>query len=162
MNRLGLDATAISSTTAISGLITLPLPFVIGGLSDRFGRKHLLAACYASVALGMLTLVSAGTLEQFWLSTALFAVINTTISMGSALVMDIVPADSAEIALARFSATPWLGGVIGYFSAGFVIQLLGFETTFLAEAILPLLSFFLILSVTAGVRRHLAAPSKAA
>ncbi len=162
MNRLGLDATAISSTAAVSGLITLPLPFLIGALSDRLGRRQLLALCYLCVALGTLTLVAATHLWHFWVSTALFAVLSTTLSVGSALVMDIVPPEATDAALARFSASPWLGGVIGYLSGGFVIQALGFQGAFLAQTALPLLSIVCVLAIVQVVRRPQPAASTAA
>lgn len=162
MNRLGLDATAIASTTAVSGFVTLPLPFLIGALSDRLGRRQLLALCYLCVALGTLTLVGATSLWHFWVSTALFAVISTTLTIGSALVLDIVPAESTGAALARFSAAPWLGGVIGYLSSGLVIQSLGFHAAFLGYALLPLVSIFLVLAVVQTARQPRTAPSSAA
>lgn len=47
MQAAGLDAAAISSVVAVAGLVAIPLPFVMGWLSDRMGRKVLLALAWA-------------------------------------------------------------------------------------------------------------------
>lgn len=145
MNRLGFDATDISSTGVVAGLIALPLPLVSGKLSDRFDRRYLLAACCFSPIIGTLMLSSAGLLWHFWLAQVLFAGAAASASVGPALITDIASPEVLGSALARYNSGAWIGGVIGYFCAGVVIQNWGIQTTFSAGAILPILAILIIL-----------------
>jgi MFS family permease len=145
MNKLNFDATSISSATGLAGLITLPLPLVSGWLSDRFDRKRLLAICYLSPLLGTLMLSGAGLLWQFWLTQILFAANAASASVGPALITDITSREGLGSALARYNSGAWIGGIIGYFCAGVVIQNWGTQTTFAAAVILPIMAIFIIL-----------------
>lgn len=145
MDGLGFDATAISGTSAVGGLVTLPLPFLIGWLSDRFDRKWLLAACYTGTLLGTLVLANASLVWHFWLVQILFSVVLSSMGVGQALITDLVPHDVLGSALARYNGAYWVGGVIGYTSIGFVIQNLGLKTTFSVAAFLPVLAILIIL-----------------
>ncbi|MCB0020009.1 MAG: MFS transporter, partial [Anaerolineales bacterium] len=100
MNALGFSATAISTTGAIAGLVTLPLSFTLGWASDRLGRKSVLMAAFTVVVLGALVLVAASMLWQFWLSTALLAVVGTSMGVGTALVTDLAPPEARATAIA--------------------------------------------------------------
>ena len=55
MNDLGFGATAISSAGAIGGAATLPLPPLVGWLSDRVGRKQFLILGYLAGMVGLLS-----------------------------------------------------------------------------------------------------------
>jgi len=70
MNELGFVAAAISSTGAMSGAITLPLPPLLGWLSDRVDRKRLMALCYLTGTVGLLALTVSGSLWHFWAAAA--------------------------------------------------------------------------------------------
>jgi MFS family permease len=152
MNALAFDATAISTTAAAAGFITLPLPFVVGWLSDRIGRRRLLIVCYLSASIGIFLLAFAQELWQFWLSTILLTVVASSMALGSALITDIVPRSSLDTALSRFSATPWLGSVIGFGGTGLVIQAVGSQTTFLLAALLPLIAIAMLLFIRRSVQ----------
>jgi len=144
MDSLGYDASAITSTVVATGLITFPLPFIVGVLSDRFGRRQLLMICFAGPWLGMLLLAGSSDLWHFWLSAILVAVTGSVGTVGSALVTDLVPPESLDKALAQFGATPWIGGVIGYTGAGLIIQSLGMQPAFFVSSFVPLVSILLI------------------
>ena len=154
MNDLGFDASAIASTAAVSGMIVLPLPFVIGWASDRFGRKRVLAVCYGAVGLGALMLITASSLWHFWLSTILFTVNVTSLSAGSALVTDLVRPQSLSVALSRYAASVWIAGVIGFGATGFIMQQFGLQSTFLTMLTLPIISMLLLFAISR--RPHLA------
>jgi MFS family permease len=145
MNQLGFLASAISSTMAVGGLITVPLPLLVGRLSDRMGRKPLLAACYVAGAAGLSVLSIAESIGQFWMAAALLSVVGFVGSaVGSALIADLVPRESLGRGMSAFNATFWIGGIVGFAAAGYAIQTLGTPTTF-AAAILVLLMAIVIL-----------------
>jgi MFS family permease len=147
MDRLGFDAPAIASAVTVSGLITFPLPFVIGWLSDRFSRKQLLVWSYVLASVGALLMVTALQLWQFWLSASMFALVGGMVGVGLAYVTDLVPPEGVGSALAYFTATPPLAGVVGYAGTGFILQMLGMQGTFIAGAGLPVIAIALMLMI---------------
>lgn len=131
MSELDFAATAISSTAAVGGLVILPLPFLLGWLSDRVERKHLLAVVYFAGAIGLLILTMSTSLWQFWIVAALIYLVQSiNRGIGSALVVDLVREESLGTGLSLFNAVLWGGGVIGYAGTGYAIQTLGGTTTF--------------------------------
>ena len=136
MDRMGFDAPAIASAVTVSGLVTLPLPFVVGWLSDRISRKQLLILSYALSGVGALVMITASQLWQFWFAASTFALVAGLVGVGLAYVTDLVPAEGVGSALAYFSATPPLAAVIGYAGTGFILQTLGMQGTFLAGSAL--------------------------
>ena len=161
MDTAGFDATAIASTFVVSGFIGLPLPFLIGWLSDRLGRSQLLVAAYAMMSVGVFVLVPATHLWHFWLSMILLAANVAGLSVGLAYVNDLAAPESLATATARFSASPWVAGVIGFGVTGFFIQALGLHPTLAAASILPLIAVTLVLAINrrswrvgAKTRRH--------
>jgi MFS family permease len=153
MNGLNFAATAISATVAISGLFALPLPVVIGWLSDRFGRRRLLALSYLMIAAASLLLPFAGTLWQFTLITLLVTVGSGCVNVGAALISDLSSRKTLSSNMAVYQATTPFGGIIGYGLTGYVIQGMGFNATFLLAALLPLISIWLLWSGSARETR---------
>ena len=153
MDAAGFDATAIASTFVVSGFIGLPLPFLIGWLSDRLGRGQLLVAAYAIMSVGVFVLVPAVQLWHFWLSMILLAANVAGLSVGLAYVNDLSRPESLATATARFSASPWVAGVIGFGVTGFFIQTLGLHQTLTAAAILPLISVVLVMAISKRPQR---------
>ncbi len=127
----------ITSTVAVSGLVTLPFPFLVGFLSDRLGRLRFLALCYAAGVAGLAVYAASTILWQFWLASALVAFVSyVSTGVGSALVVDLVPRESVGRGLALFSAMGWTGGILGFLVGGTLFPLLGFAATFLIGAAL--------------------------
>ena len=148
MDTVGFDASAIASTFVVSGFFGLPLPFLIGWLSDRLGRNQLLIAAYVIMSLGVFVLIPATHLWHFWLSMILLAANVAGLSVGFAYVNDLASPDTLATATARFSASPWIAGVIGFGVTGFLIQAVGLQLTFMLTAILPLVSVLLVWAIT--------------
>ena len=144
MDKLGFDAAAISGAVAIGGAVSLPLPFLLGWLSDRFGRQHLIALCFLAGTIGLLLLAAATALWQFWISTALLALISSSTVVGSALVTDLIPPEALGRGLSRYGATNWIAGVMGFAVTGYAIQTFGMAMTFSIGAGLTLFAIIVL------------------
>lgn len=131
MDMLDFDPAAISSTVAVSSAFNLPLPFVMGWLSDRLGRKPVLVLCYLGVAMGVAALGMSTTIWHFWVSQILIGFVRSERVIGSALVTD---------------AASWLGAVIGYAFSGMAIQTIGITVTLTIGMMLPLAAMLLVVS----------------
>ena len=147
MNDLEFTATAISSTGAIAGAVTLPLPLVIGWLSDRIERKRLIALCYVAVAAGLLTLRAAVSLWHFWVATSLVNVLSAGTTIGRALATDLVPQKSLGKGMSLMDTAAWVSGIIGFAITGSAIQHLEISTTLLAGASLSLIAILLLIPI---------------
>jgi MFS family permease len=158
MNDLGLAAAAISGAAAIGGAATLPLPPLVGWLSDRAGRKRFLALGYLAGTAGLLCLAVSVSLWHFWVVSFLVSIVMpVNMGVGSALTTDLVPRESVERGISLFSATNWVGAVIGYAGVGYAIEHLGLTATFVIGASLPLIAIVLLILVRVRRRERLAA-----
>jgi MFS family permease len=158
MDRLGFGATDISTTSAISEVPILPLPLLLGWLSDRLGRKQFLILGFFSATAGLLGLTVSTSLWHFWLSSTLITVSFITGAVGTALVTDLVPREALGRGLALFGATNWIAGILGCAGAGYAVQQLGEVQTMIAGAILPLMAVILLTVIRRG---HTAKESRA-
>jgi len=155
MNNLGFAAAAITSTGAIGGAVTLPLPPLIGWLSDRVDRKRFLALCYLAGTVGLLVLAVSVSLWHFWVVVSLLSVLAWISSgVGSALVADLVPQESLGKGISLFSATAWVGGIIGFAGTGHAVQTLGMISTFIVGAFLPLIAIVLLIPIRQAGREE--------
>lgn len=148
MDDLGFNALAISSTSAIGGFISMPIPFLMGWLSDRTGRKIYLYLGYVAGMASLLILANSASLGSFYLVAilqALFLGVNGTI--GNALVTDLVPKESLGRGLALFGATAWIGGILGFAGAGYALQSIGVVPTFAIAMSLPVIAILLLVPV---------------
>ena len=145
MHIVGLSATAISSTAAVGAIVTLPLPPVIGWLSDRTGRKRFLAICYIFGTLAMLILSVSTEVWHFWVASAFMSIMfYMNMSLGSALITDLIPQSYLGKGLSIFNSTSWMGGIIGFALAGYTIENYGLFSTFIVGAVMPILSIVLL------------------
>ncbi len=157
MNQLAFNSAAISSTAAVAGAVTLPLPLLFGVLSDRVGRKRLLALCYAVGIIGMLALAVSSLLWQFWIAISFLSVLSFAGSgIGYAFVTDLTPRKYLGRNVSLYGATTWIGGIVGFGIAGVVIQTVGSSFTFLLGALLLLVAVSLLM----GIRRNVTSYSK--
>jgi MFS family permease len=144
MADLGFDAAALSSAGAISGAITLPVPLLVGWLSDRLGRKRFLAFSFLVTTAGLLVLCASTVLWHFWAASLLFTLSFVGGPVGSALVTDLVPREALGRGLAVYNATTWLGGIAGCALTGCAAQVMGTIPTLVAGACLPVIAVGLL------------------
>jgi len=146
MNDIGFNPLEISSTIVIGGLVSLPLPYLLGSLSDRVERKHVLILGYASAIPAIILLAFSNSLWHFWLVSILQGIAFGSItSIGNAYVTDIVSSPSIDQGLAIFGTTTWIGGIIGFAVTGLMLQNLSFVLSCLLGAGIGTLGLILLL-----------------
>lgn len=149
MDSLDFSTSAITSVIAVSGAANLPLPFLMGWLSDRVGRKSVLIGCYGVVALGIILLSRSSALWHFWMAQTLITTYRSTQVVGAALVADFAPRRQLSSSLSHFAMMPWIGGLVGYALTGTAIQNFGPANTLLIGALLPLAAVLVLLASNA-------------
>jgi MFS family permease len=147
MTRLGFDAAEVSSAIAVSAAVTLPLPLILGWLSDGAGRKRFLLLGYGACAIGLLTLVSAAWLWQFWLSASLIAIAQSSNGVAQALVADLVPPQAMGRGMSLFSTANLVAGIVGTGGGGYLLQTLGMGPGLLLAILLPVTGMLLVLLI---------------
>jgi MFS family permease len=139
MNELGFSSFEIASTGVVGGLIAMPLPLLMGWLSDKGGRKTFLYAGFLIAFAALVMLAFSKVLWQFWIVFVFQGIaMGTGGTIGNAVVTDMLPKESLGRGMALFRATGWIGGVIGFAVAGYALQNFGFMPTFVIGSILAL------------------------
>ncbi|MCJ7734220.1 MAG: MFS transporter [Anaerolineales bacterium] len=150
MSDLEFGPLEIASTGVIGGLISMPLPAVMGWLSDRIGRKTFLILGYLSALAGLALLAFSNALWQFWLVFVFQGVATgSNSSIGNAWVTDMIPHESLGKGLAFYGSTAWIGGVIGFAVSGYALRSLGVAPTFVIGSLLALGAIGLLIPVKA-------------
>ena len=160
MSGMGFDPLEITSTGVVGGLISMPLPFLMGWLSDRIDRKRFLIAGYLSAFASLIVLAFSHALWQFWLVFIFQGIaVGSPGSIGSAWVTDLVSRASLGKGLALFGASSWIGGIIGFGLAGALLQHLGLAPTFIIGGCLGLSAVGFLIPIQAKSRRGSGAKS---
>ena len=147
MDGLEFTSTSISSAGAIAGAVTLPLPLAVGWLSDRVGRKRLMALIYLAVAAGLLTMSASASLWHFWVASSLVAVSGASVPIRDALATDLISRASLGRGMALLSAAAYAAGILGFAATGQAIDRWGTPTALLAGAALPLIATLLLIPI---------------
>jgi MFS family permease len=147
MDGLQYDATAISTAGAIGTLVTIPVPLLVGWLSDRLGRKPFIVLIYITQVVGLLVLISGSLLWQFWIISSLQSMVGNSIVAGQALITDQFPKEVLGTALSLFGATPWIGFVIGFGLSGTAMNALGMAPSLMLGVGLVVVAMLLLIPV---------------
>ncbi len=145
MDALRFDPEAISGVVAIGSIISVPLPFVMGWLSDRFSRYYLVIFCILSSAVGLIVLAGSSVVWQFALATALLSNMAASIGVGQAIITDLVPPKSLGVALSLFGSSITIGGAISFAGTGYAIEAFGIAGTYIVGAVLSLIATGMLL-----------------
>ncbi len=135
----------ITATMAVAGLVSLPFPFVMGWMSDRMGRKGVMVASFTAGTVALLLLIVSRFRWHFYLVSAIFSVQAVCVTLGPALVADIVRPSRLGTGLSFFQAAAWIGTIAGYLYSGISFSRLGIVPGLLLGALLPLVAVALLL-----------------
>jgi predicted MFS family arabinose efflux permease len=147
MVQQGHETAAIASTISASAAVSLPLPLVLGWLSDRMARKQILLMINGLAAGGLLVLASASWLWHFWLSAMMFGIGDRSQGVTQAYAVDLTPPGALGRNLALLGSSGGIAGVVGLGSAGFVMELIGIRATMAAIAGLAMVSMLLLMCI---------------
>lgn len=147
MDQIGFSATAISLAAAIGGAVGLPMPLVMGWLSDRFGRKRLLLGSLGTGVLALLGFAYAGPVWAFWGASVLLALTMSASPLLQALATDLLPPASVGTGLSLLSGASSTGLFVSSLGMGVAIQGLGGRNAFLISALAPLAALALVAAV---------------
>jgi MFS family permease len=147
MSLLGYSTFDISRSNGIAALVTMPVPLVLGWLSDRVGRKRLLLMLNGAAVISLLILSSFQTLPGFWVASSLLSLCATIGVLSQALTVDLVPQTSLGLGLSLLTIANHIGGIIGSFLLGNGFQYLGLMETFQISLLLPGVSVILLLLI---------------
>jgi MFS family permease len=145
MQTLNFSASAMASTATAGGVISIPLTFLMGTLSDRLGRKGFLIVGYLLAAAGSLSLGVAGQLWHFWLATILLLLTRSVNgSVAAALAIDLLGRERIGRGLPWLNAMNWLAGILGSAGTGLLMDSLGPTPVYLIAAALPVVAAALL------------------
>jgi MFS family permease len=154
MDDLEFSAFEISITGAVNGAVSIPLPLLLGWLSDRKGRKRFLYLGYLACIISLAILAVSVSLWHFVLVLALQAILaGVVMSVGNAFVTDLVPPESLGRGISLYDATGWIGGVLGFAGGGYALKVLGTDPTFILAMSLPLIAMVLLIPIRSRFRR---------
>jgi DHA1 family multidrug resistance protein-like MFS transporter len=160
MQALDFSPAAIASSATVSGLFAIPLTFLIGALSDRLGRERFLAIGYLLASAGVLSLVFATQLWQFWMAATLLLVsLSASGAMASALTTDILAPEALTRGLSWLKGMNSTASVISFAATGIFLDSFGPQALYLAALILPALGALVLESVGCKPRRILPLPA---
>jgi MFS family permease len=139
MQARGFAPDVIASTAIVGGLATIPLALIVGTLSDRFGRRPILAFSYLLAAAGTGTLIAAAAAWQFQLAaTLLLAAWCINRAVASALATDLLPPEGLGRGLPRLGSMDSIASIVGFAASGVVMDAFGDTTLYVAATILAI------------------------
>jgi MFS family permease len=151
MNEKAFPGSAITATMAVAGLVSLPLPFVLGWVSDALGRKSVIVASFVAGIASLLLFTVSQSLWQFSVATALLSIHAISVTLGPALIADIVRSDRVGTGLSVFQSAAWAGTISGYVYSGISFTRLGMTAAVMMGGVFPLVAIpFLLLARTAN------------
>jgi len=140
VNSLAATPIEISLAFALMGLAEIPAMIYLGMLSDRIGRRLILAVCLLAfpLRLGLTGLLDSG------LAVALVQSLNALTFGGLYVVSiayssDLMPENVRGAFMGLYGFTFSLGGVLGGYMWGFLAEVAGYSQMFLYSALFSLL-----------------------
>jgi predicted MFS family arabinose efflux permease len=153
MSEKAFSNAAITATMAVSGLVSLPVRFVLGWLSDALGRRGVMIASFVAGIASLLLFAVSQSLWQFFAAAALLSIHAISVTLGPALVADIVRSERIGTGLSIFQGAAWIGTISGYIYSGVSFPRLGMTPGLVVGALLPFASIPVLLLARPQSRR---------
>jgi MFS family permease len=127
---LGIDAATAGLMYGALILFSVPMPLIVGSLSDRYGRKPLIVLVYAGGAVGFVVFLLAGSsLPLLWLGIVIMGLFSFAESPQlQALLGDIAPPSIRDASYAMYFTLAFGVGSIWVVIYGLVIDAFGNAT----------------------------------
>jgi MFS transporter, DHA1 family, multidrug resistance protein len=143
------DPAAVKYWAALSQSVTgVSLAFMAplwGVLADRHGRKLMMLRANFSAVLVLAAMAGSPNVYVFVALRFVQGMFTGTINAAMTFVATSAPQDRQGTALGALSAAVFSGNMIGPFLGGFLADWLGYRLTFIAAAVMLLLSAFMVL-----------------
>jgi DHA1 family tetracycline resistance protein-like MFS transporter len=143
-------AKEFGATAATIGLLTATYPFaqffgapLLGGLSDRHGRKPVLMLSIAGTALGFVILATAQVLPVLFLGRFLDGLTGGNISVAQAYISDVTEPEERGRALGMIGAAFGMGFILGPITGG-LLSSISYTAPAWAGAVLALTNLVLV------------------
>lgn len=147
MKSLDFTPAAIAGTVVVGGLVMIPVTPLLGTLSDRLPRRRLLVASYGLTVVGALLLNTAVSLWHFYLAISLlFVATSANGSIAAALATDLLPPAALKRGLSWLNTMGWVAGIGGFAVGGYVLDVLGPGTLYVAAAATAVVAALALLS----------------
>ncbi|HUQ25459.1 MAG TPA: MFS transporter [Burkholderiales bacterium] len=148
----GLSNAEIGALFAAPVIAQAPLNLVGGAYTDRIGgRRIMLGSCWATVAAGVWFIFAQG----FWmlLLGQLVLILSRAAFWPATWAMASEMSGTRGVQLGRLNAVTNTGQIMGTALSGFSLAALGFKATFVALAVVGLISFFAGVATKPGAAR---------
>ena len=126
----------LSMTFAIANFMAMP---ILGGLSDRYGRRPIILIALFGAGLDYFLLAWAPTLTWFFIGRLISGITGANFSAASAYIADISPPEKRAANFGMIGAAFGLGFIIGP-AAGGLLSEFGLRVPFIAAGVLTLLN----------------------
>jgi MFS family permease len=136
-------AWAVTSTLLASAVLTP----VSGRLGDMYGKRRVLLALLAILAVGSIIAAAAPNLGVLIAGRAMQGAATGVVPLGTSILRDILHPHRLESAIAIVSATLGVGGAIGLPISALVSQYASWRWLFLATAVFAVVVALLILAI---------------
>jgi DHA1 family tetracycline resistance protein-like MFS transporter len=148
-----LSGLSLAEAAPIAGWLTLSYALmqfvfspILGNLSDRYGRKPILLASLAALAVDYLLMGFAPTLLWLFVGRIIAGIAGATFATANAVVADVIPPESRARYFGMNGAAWGMGFVIGPVVGGLLGQY-GPRVPFFAAAAFTALNFLIALAV---------------
>jgi MFS family permease len=127
---LGIDATTAGLMYSALIIFSVPMPLIVGSLSDRYGRKPLIVLVYVGGAVGFVVFLTAGSsIPLLWLGIVIMGLFSFAESPQlQALLGDIAPPSIRDASYALYFTLAFGVGSLWVVVYGLVIDAFGNAT----------------------------------
>jgi MFS family permease len=161
---LGIDQATAGLMYGALIIFSVPMPLIVGSLSDRYGRKPLIVLVYAGGAVGFIVFLLAGpSLPQLWLGIVIMGLFSFAESPQlQALLGDIAPPSIRDASYALYFTLAFGVGSLWVVIYGLVIDAYGNAAGLPIVFLLMAVSFVLAALATLPIHAEERARSNAA